>query len=316
MKRNYEELYKKAGYGLVGKYSAVKICEWTKRAIKNIDFCYKQKFYGIQCHRCLQMTPDLQYCNHNCIFCWRNLQDTKRTMKSGDSPKQLLIDAILMQRKLIEGFGGNEKVSKKIYMEARNPNQVAISLAGEPTMYPYLSEFIEETKKMNMSSFLVSNGTNPKVLERITLPTQLYVTIPAPDELTYKKTCRPSIKNGWKRIEKTIKLMPSLNTRKVARLTLLKGFNFTSPEAYAKLIGENFDFIEAKSAMAVGFSRDRGIGIKDMASPEEIREFAKKIADTLSWKVIDEKENSRVALVAKKDYKWRKLEPKEPKIDF
>ena len=33
--------------------------------------------------------------------------------------------------------------------------------------------------------------------------------------------------------------------------------------------------------------------------------FSKKIANALGWKIIDEKEESRVALIAKEDYPWR-----------
>ncbi len=46
----HEELVKdmeKSGYRFVGRHSAVKICNWTRQAIRGRDTCYKQKFYGI-----------------------------------------------------------------------------------------------------------------------------------------------------------------------------------------------------------------------------------------------------------------------------
>ena len=34
--------------------------------------CYKAQFYGIESHRCVQMT-DLR-CNQQCLFCWRSFE--------------------------------------------------------------------------------------------------------------------------------------------------------------------------------------------------------------------------------------------------
>ena len=47
----------KCGYRFIGRHSAIKICEWARSAIRGKSFCYKQKFYGIQSHRCIQMSP-------------------------------------------------------------------------------------------------------------------------------------------------------------------------------------------------------------------------------------------------------------------
>ena len=70
-----------------------------------------------------------------------------------------------------------------------NPKHFAFSLSGEPTFYPRLPELIDELKKRNITSFLVTNGTNPEMLKKLIEhpPTQLYLTLPAPDEETYKK---------------------------------------------------------------------------------------------------------------------------------
>ena len=77
---------KKQKYHLIGAHSAVKRCKWLYESIVNNRPCYKQKFYGIQSHRCIQMTPSLYYCTQQCLFCWRaqsgDLQVTWDEMKN------------------------------------------------------------------------------------------------------------------------------------------------------------------------------------------------------------------------------------------
>lgn len=60
-----------SGYRFVGehRHSAVKACHWTRKSLLNRGSCYKQKFYGIQSHRCLQLAPGLPFCDHRCVFC-------------------------------------------------------------------------------------------------------------------------------------------------------------------------------------------------------------------------------------------------------
>jgi len=103
-------------------------------------------------------------------------------IKKIDEPEFLLEKCIEAQRSLISGFKGDERCDLNLWKEACNPNQVAISLTGEPTFYPQLGEFIELCRKKVMTSFLVTNGTTPDELAKLeTIPTQLYVTIAAPN---------------------------------------------------------------------------------------------------------------------------------------
>ena len=43
-------ILEKQHYIIVGEHSAVQICGWTKKSLRDEDFCYKEKFYGIQSH--------------------------------------------------------------------------------------------------------------------------------------------------------------------------------------------------------------------------------------------------------------------------
>jgi tRNA wybutosine-synthesizing protein 1 len=132
-------VYEKKRYSLAGEHSAVKLCNWTRSSLRETGVCYKEKFYNIKSHRCLQMTPSVAWCQHYCLFCWRPTEFTMgNSMKDVkiDEPKKIIDEAIKAQKKLLIGFKGNSKINKEILKEALNPNQAAISLAGEPTLYP------------------------------------------------------------------------------------------------------------------------------------------------------------------------------------
>src|SRR5438132_1140238 len=64
-----QEVLERQGYRIVGEHSGVKLCHWTKASLTKGVGCYKQTFYGIESHRCLQMTPAVDACNLACQFC-------------------------------------------------------------------------------------------------------------------------------------------------------------------------------------------------------------------------------------------------------
>ena len=308
--KKLQNLLKKQHYALVGNHSAVQICSWTKKSLLDQDYCYKQKFYGIKSHRCCQMTPSVAWCQHRCLFCWRAIEHTLGDKIKGkiDSPKEIIDECIKAQKKQLIGFKGNKKVNWKKLHEAFEPMHFAISLAGEPTIYPKISELIKELKKRKITSFLVTNGMLPEVLARIEPPTQLYVSLDAPNEHIYKKIDRP-VSGSWKKLMKTLKILPKLSkrTRTVLRLTLVRNINMTDAQGYAKLIKiAQPKFVEVKAYMCVGFSRKR-LKYTDMPSHSEIKDFAKQISKYSGYKLIDEKKNSRVVLLMKRDAKDRKL---------
>jgi len=299
----------KAGYKIIGKnkHSAVKLCLWTRRSIRTgeKEFCYKQKFYkdiGIKSHRCLQMTPSLPFCTLRCAFCWRDTSITyPKWIGERDEPEEIIEKSIKAQRELLSGLGGVSH-SEKHLKEAMNPSNAAISLAGEPTFYEKLSQLIEAFHKRNIKTFLVTNGTFPERLEALeALPTQLYVSLCSNSKEMMEKVQKPLIPNAWERLNKTLELFPNLKTRRVIRLTLVKKLNMLEPEKYAELIDKtSCDFIEVKAGMAVGFARlQNRIKYEDMASHKEIKEFAEKIANSIDYKIADEKRDSRVALLKK-----------------
>jgi len=297
------EMLRKQHYYLVGEHGAVKLCHWLKKKLTEGRACYKENFYGINSHRCLQMTPAVDICNHACIYCWRYQAPQEwplnvRSSGGWDDPRELVEGLIEGQRALLTGYKGNPKTNLRLWEEAQNPNQAAISLSGEPTLYPHLSELIEEFHRRGFTTFLVTNGTMPEVLERLDpLPTQLYISVDAPNERIYKSLCRPYIRDGWERIKKTLELLPSLDTRKVVRHTLVEGWNLGYVKDYARLDKvASPEFVEAKAYMFVGYSRQR-MRIDNMPSFERIKSFAEELSRELSYTYHAEQPPSRVSLL-------------------
>ena len=105
----------KQGYRIIGNHSAIKLCGWTRQSLRECGSCYKQQFYGIDSHRCCQMTPAVSYCHNKCIICWRPVEHTIGCeMKFNvDKPKDIIENAPKLQKKLLSGFGGNNNANKK-----------------------------------------------------------------------------------------------------------------------------------------------------------------------------------------------------------
>lgn len=321
---NVEKVLKKQHYEIVGKnkHSAVQICRWTKKSLRNEGVCYKEKFYGIKSHQCCQMTPSVVWCQNKCLHCWRAIELTlgKNLPKKIDSPKEIIDGCIKAQRKLLMGFKVDPKSDKKQlskadmkkYEEAQEPMQFAISLSGEPTLYEDIGGLILELRKRGKTSFLVTNGLNPEKLKKLKekdqLPTQLYVSVNTSNKEAYNKFHRSSEKNAWEKLNQSLEVLGSLNCRTVFRINLIKDFNMDGKniEEFAKLIEKAKPmFVELKGFMSVGFARER-LGYEKMPWHEDILEFAKKLAKETGLKILDEHYYSR-AVVLGKDEKELKI---------
>lgn len=343
---DFVEKYTKTTYRIIGKnkHTAIKPCHWLEQKLltgRDNRNCYKGIF-GIQSHRCLQNTPSMPFCNHQCVFCWRDIELGSlgdEFIVEPDEPKDLVDEMIRHQRDIIKNhlplrrylenyeimvdmlnfmllnddnhninsLSNNLHVSKnkidraanllknqrfitaiddslknyrvekeisccidsrdeiiklfnlalttpdeimQVHGEAMNPNHAAISLDGEPLLYPKIGGLVEEFRNRNMTSFIVTNGTLPERIEILnSLPSQLYITLPAPNETVYKKVCRPMIKNGWSKISDTLDLVESLSCRSLIRITAVKNLNLSENyiKDYIKLIDKaNPNFFEIK----------------------------------------------------------------------
>ena len=273
--------YEKANYKIVGKnkHSAVQLCRWTKSRIKkNGRNCYKS-IYGIKSHRCAQISVSLDFCDFSCTFCWRKFgKDRFKSENKWDSPKEILDGVIEAQRKLISGFGGNKEVTKQSFAEANDPEHVAISLDGEATLYPYISELIKEIKSRNMTVFLVTNGTMPnkvkELYEKDAEPDNLSISVYATNKEDYKKVTNSFIENEFEKVKETLELMKNFKTaRTIMRTTLVKGLNDHNAEEFSELINKyQPKFVQLKGYSWLGESKKR-LKLSNMPAMQEIENY-------------------------------------------
>lgn len=299
-------------YG-VTEHAAVEICGWTKKHLRNKGSCYKRKFYGIDTNRCAQISPMAIWCEHNCIYCWRPVELMTPGKKGTSMPPEKMIEKLVKERKrLLSGIKGYELTDLEKFQDAYNlfPNHWAISLSGEPTLYDKLGELIKilrENKEVR-SIFLVSNGQEPEALEKLDkkdyLPTQLYISVNAPNKKLYEKIANPNYPDGWQRLQRSLSLLKKIKTRTIIRFTLIKGINDFDKllEEYASLFeSAQPDFIEIKAFMFLGYSRKR-LQIENMPSHDEVFEFSKKLEPKLpSYETINASEPSRIVLLKNKN---------------
>ena len=291
----------KQHYKIVGRHSGVKLCHWLKKSLFDEGFCYKQKFYGIESHRCLQMSPSLLWCNQSCIFCWRAIEYNQGyVLEDADEPEDIVEGCIDAQRKLLIGYKGIlDRINRRKFEEAWNPKHAAISLIGEPTIYPRLSELIEVFHKRGFTTFLVTNGMLPEVLENLDpLPTQLYISVESYDKELQRKINRPIFNDAWSRLLRSLEIFSGLKTRRVMRITLIKGINMDA-DKFTKLIElAEPTYIETKAYMYVGYSKYR-LKPENMPRHEEVLKFAERLSEATGYKIKDDVLDSRVVLLAK-----------------
>ena len=284
----------------------MKRCKWLYESIVNNRPCYKQKFYGIQSHRCMQMTPSLYSCTQQCLFCWRaqsgDLDEYWDEMQNPnrDTPQEIVEGCFKAQGKIISGYKGNEKTDWRKFQEAQRPNQVAISLTGEPTLYESLGELIRLFHQRGATTFLVTNGTLPTKLSRLSQdPSQLYVSLCAPNQEVYHKVCRPQFSHAWEKLNETLGLLQSFSCPTAVRMTLVKDHNMALIDQYAKIVEKaNPTYIEAKAYMHIGFSNLR-LGFDRMPMHQDVQVFAKLLAEKTGYKIINEAPESRVVLLSR-----------------
>lgn len=229
-------------------------------------------------------------------------------------------------RDIIERLVASRDDIIRVHLEAASPKHVAISYDGEPTQYARLGELISEFRKRGISTFLVTNGTFPeriKVLQETgALPTQLYVTMAAPDKETYIRVCSsvkpyfPVNDDHWERLNETLGMLSSLDCRTVIRITSVRGVNMINFVGYRKRVMEaNPSFLEVKgfsiSGNAPRISERLGetdLGPKDASllknalryapTHEEMLDFAGGISDDFKiFPLIHQSELNRQVLM-------------------
>lgn len=286
----------------------VRICYWTRKALYREGTCYKELFYGLESHRCMEMSPVPQACTLRCIFCWRNCDNfSPLPGRYSLIPVQEYIQKLIyVRRQLLCGFGSNPLVDPLVFYEAMEPTHCTISLSGEPTLYPDIGKLVQALDTAGFITLLVTNGTKPAVLANLpVLPTQLYLSLHAYSQESFARICRPNSHGMWEKVKETVSLLKSLKCRKVVRVTVIKGENFTAPLSYARLINiASPEFIEVKRYEHLGYSVNF-LGPSAVPSMNDLRNFARVIAGYTGYLYKDEHERSGAILLCKNNY-WTK----------
>ncbi|CAN0922038.1 S-adenosyl-L-methionine-dependent tRNA 4-demethylwyosine synthase [Linum grandiflorum] len=244
----------KQGYKILGSHSGVKICRWTKSQLRGRGGCYKHSFYGIDSHRCMEATPSLA-CANKCVFCWRHHTNPvgKSWQWKMDDPLEILNSALEQHRQMIKQMKGVPGVTQERLAEGLSPRHCALSLVGEPIMYPEINTLIDELHKRRISTFLVTNAQFPEKIKSLKPITQLYVSVDAATKESLKAVDRPLFGDFWERFLDSLKSLRDKQQRTVYRLTLVKGWNTEELDAYFQLfsLGQP-DLVEIKGVTYCG----------------------------------------------------------------
>jgi tRNA wybutosine-synthesizing protein 1 len=311
----------KQGYSIVGSHSGVKICRWTKSALRGRGSCYKYSFYGIASHQCMETTPSLS-CSNKCVFCWRHgTNPVGTTWRWVVDPPDLIFEGVKAGHyKKIKMMRGVPGVRAERFAEAMRIRHCALSLVGEPIFYPHINEFTAMLHKEHISSFLVCNAQHPDQLRALKPVTQLYVSIDASNRESLRKIDRPLHRDFWERFQECLEILREkrFQQRTVFRLTLVKGFNIDDEaEGYADLIEKSLPcFVEIKGVTYCGTSSSAGAGLTMQNVPfyTEICTFVTTLNTILNkrglgYGIAAEHAHSCCVLIAserfKVDGKWR-----------
>ncbi|OBZ87499.1 S-adenosyl-L-methionine-dependent tRNA 4-demethylwyosine synthase [Choanephora cucurbitarum] len=297
----------KQGYKVVGTHSGVKICRWTKSALRGRGFCYKHAFYGIQSHLCMETTPSLA-CANKCVFCWRHHTNPVGTTWRWqvDDPQFILDGAMENHYKMIKQLKGVPGVKAERFQEAFTIRHCALSLVGEPIFYPHINEFVTKLHEKNISSFLVTNAQFPDKIADMVPVTQLYVSVDAATKESLKKIDRPLFRDFWERFLNCLEQLSLKGQRTVYRMTLVKGHNTAEIDGYVELIRRGKpSFIEVKGVTYCGYSGASDLTMANVPFHVEVIDFCRQLVAKLDgeYEISAEHAHSCSLLIAHKSFK-------------
>ncbi|XP_027149565.1 S-adenosyl-L-methionine-dependent tRNA 4-demethylwyosine synthase [Coffea eugenioides] len=269
----------KQGYKVIGSHSGVKLCRWTKSQLRGRGGCYKHSFYGIESHRCMEATPSLA-CANKCVFCWRHHTNPvgKSWQWKMDDPLEIVNTAIELHTKMIRQMKGVPGVKEGRLSEGLAPRHCALSLVGEPIMYPEINTLVDELHRRRISTFLVTNAQFPEKIKLLKPVTQLYVSVDAATKDSLKAIDRPLFGDFWERFVESLKALKDKQQRTVYRLTLVKGWNTEDVDAYSSLFGTgNPDFIEIKGVTYCGSSATSKLTMENVPWHYDVKEFSEAL---------------------------------------
>ncbi|EKX44652.1 hypothetical protein GUITHDRAFT_52860, partial [Guillardia theta CCMP2712] len=287
----------KQGYKVVGSHSGVKLCRWTKSMLRGRGGCYKHTFYGIESHRCMEATPSLA-CANKCVgTSW---------MWDMNEPEDILEGCFKGHYDSIRSVSRVPGVLAPRLAEAFAVRHCALSLVGEPIMYPKINRFVSLLHHNGISTYLVTNAQCV-----VTSSFQLYVSIDAANPETLTKIDRPLFEDSWSRLAQSLRALKDKDCRTVYRLTLVKDKNVDDVANYAKLVALGRPhFIEIKGVTYCGTSKASEITMESVPLHSEVVQFARELVEAIraepsvedEYDIASEHEHSCCILIASRRY--------------
>ncbi|KAG2429944.1 hypothetical protein HYH02_013895 [Chlamydomonas schloesseri] len=271
----------KQGYKIIGSHSGVKMCRWTKSMLRGRGGCYKHAFYGIESHRCMEATPSLA-CANKCVFCWRHHSNpVGKTWKWKMDPPDVIVDTALdLHCRMVREYSGVPGVKPQAVAEGLAPRHCALSLVGEPIMYPEINALVGRLHARGLSTFLVTNAQFPDRIQQLAPVTQLYVSVDAATPASLKAVDRPLFGDFWERFTGCLTALRDKRQRTVYRLTLVKGWNMEEVADYAKLVDLGRpDFIEIKGVTYCGSGGASSLTMANVPYHADVVAFGQAICE-------------------------------------
>ena len=297
----------KQGYSLFGTHSGVKLCRWTKSMMRGQGGCYKHTFYGISSLACMEMTPSLA-CANKCVFCWRHhTNPTAREWRWKHDPPEFVINSALEgHRRMLKVLRGVPGVTEERLKQAMQVRHCALSLVGEPIIYPEINKLCSLMHQNEISTFMVTNAQFPDRIRDLVPVTQLYVSVDGGDKASLQAIDRPIFEDFWDRYLECIRLLALKKQRTVFRLTLVKNYNISEIDGYVSLVklGKP-EFIEVKGVTYCGDNGDNGISMRNVPYHHEVVEFCELLRKSIgeTYEIACEHEHSCCVLLARKEFK-------------
>jgi tRNA wybutosine-synthesizing protein 1 len=213
----------------------------------------------------------------------------------------ILAQALEKHRKMIKTLRGVPGVLPERFEEAKRIKHCALSLVGEPIMYPHIDRYVRLLHEEKISTFLVTNAQFPDRIVELGPVTQLYVSVDAATPETLKAIDRPLFNDYWPRFLASLKHLKRKKIRTVFRLTLVKGHNTSDLPDYARLILLGLPgFIEIKGVTFCGKANDSYMSMSNVPFHVEVRQFAEDLCALLggSYSMATEHAHSLCVLIA------------------
>merc|ERR1711937_609197 len=124
-----------------------------------------------------------------------------------DDPQDIVDQAISLHVGMINECKGVPGVIPERLQEAYTVRHCALSLVGEPIMYPRINEMLKDLHRRHISTFLVTNAQFPEAILALTPITQLYVSVDAATPESLKAVDRPLFTDFWERFLESLRAM-------------------------------------------------------------------------------------------------------------